>query len=156
MSLEAGEIAAATRLGPLTVAGGARRARQALPAAVRRKLETLETDAEVARVRAQTLNDQARALRDEEQRLARRLEELRATHPTLHPGTWVRDPNAGPTARTWQPAVGDNLDDLAHDLEQTTTELARLTSKRDAAQARWNTLAQIAERSRAHLGVPAT
>ena len=69
MSTEAGELTP----GPLTIPGGARRARQALPAAARLKLESLETDAEVARVRARTLNDQARTLRDEEQRLARRL-----------------------------------------------------------------------------------
>ncbi len=149
----AGETAAATRLGPVTVPGGARRARQALPAAVRRKLEALETDAEVARVRARTLNDQARALRDEEQRLTRRLEELRATHPTLHPGQWVPDRSKGPTAKTWQPAIGDNLDDLARDLEETTAELARLTCERDLAQERSNRLGQIAERSRRYLGV---
>jgi hypothetical protein len=151
----AGETSAAVRLSPLAVPGAARRARQALPPTVRRKLEAMELDAETARVRAQTLNDQARAVRDEEQRLGRRLAELRETHPTLHPGQWVRDPSRGPTARTWQPAVGDNLDDLARDLEETAAECARLSGERDLAQERWTRLGQLAERCRAYLGVPA-
>jgi hypothetical protein len=140
-------------LRPLTVPGAARRARAALPDAARRKLEAIEASAEAKCTLARTMNDRLLAARDEQQRLARRLDELRATHPTQHPGTWVPDRSRGPTARTWQPAVGDNLDDLARDLEQATADLERLTSERDAAQARWNTLGQIAERCRAYLGL---
>jgi predicted phage gp36 major capsid-like protein len=120
---------------------------------VREKLQRIELEAETACVRARTLTDQARAAHDEQQRLARRLEELRATHPTLHPGQWVRDPSAGPSARRWHPAIGDNLDDLQRELDQTTTDLERLTHERDAAQERWTSLGQLAAKCRAYLGL---
>ncbi len=113
----------------------------------------METDAEVARERARILTEQARALRDEEQRLARRLEELRVTHPTLHPGQWVRDPSRGPTARTWQPAIGDNLDDVARELEETQAECARVSGARDSAYERAQRLGQLVARCRQYLGL---
>jgi hypothetical protein len=140
-------------LGPLTVPGAARRTRAALPPAVRAKLERLELEAETARVRPRTLNDQVVATRDEQQRLGRRLDELRATHPTLRPGSWVPDRSAGPTGRRWQPAVGDNLDDLEREVEQFTGELERLTRERDAAHERWTALGQLVARCRTYLGL---
>jgi hypothetical protein len=65
----------------------------------------------------------------------------------------VRDPSAGPTGRRWQPAIDDNLDDLQRTLDQTTTDLERLTRARDATQERWNTLGQLVERCRTYLGL---
>jgi predicted nucleic acid-binding Zn-ribbon protein len=139
--------------GSLTVPGTARRTRAALPAAVREKLERLETEAETARVRARTLNDRVLAARDEEQRLTRRLEELRLMHPVSRPGAWVPDRQLGPTGRRWQPAIDDNPDDLEHTLTQQTAELERLTRERDVAQQRWNALGQLVARCRTYLGL---
>lgn len=139
--------------GPLTVPGAARRTRAALPLAARTKLERIELEAETARVRARTLNDQVLATRDEEQRLTRRLEELRLMHPVSRPGAWVPDRQLGPTGRKWVPAVGDNLDDLARELDQMTAEHARLAPERDAAQERWNALGQLVARCRTYLGL---
>ena len=94
------------------------------------------------------------ATRDEQQRLVRRLDELRTTHPTLHPGSWVPDRTAGPTARRWQPAAGDNLDDLARDLEQLTAELERLARERDVgAGDAGSDLGQLVARCRTYLGL---
>jgi hypothetical protein len=140
-------------LGPLTVPGAARRTRAALPAAVREKLERLEVEAESARGRARTLNDRVLAARDEEQRLTRRLEELKAMHPVSRPGAWVPDRQLGPTGRKWVPAVGDNLDDLARELDQMTAEHARLVREHAAAETRWTALGQLVARCRTYLGL---
>jgi hypothetical protein len=93
------------------------------------------------------------AARDEEQRLTRRLEELRLMHPVSRPGAWVPDRQLGPTGRRWQPAIDDNPDDLERTLTQQTAELERLTRERDVAQQRWNALGQLVARCRTYLGL---
>ena len=142
-------------LPPGTPASGyAKQARAALKLEVRLKLEAIEGEAAVAHARLRVLSDRARAAQDEQQRLTRRLEQLRTTDPTLHPGQWVPDRSLGPTGRRWVPAVGDNLADLERDLAQVTTDAERLTAERDVAQARWQAASQVAEQARDYLGVP--
>lgn len=139
-------------LGPLVSPGYAKRTRAALPNAVRVKLDALETDAETAHSRLLVLSERARTVRDEEQRLARHLEMLRA-NPTAATGSWVPSPADGPRARVWVPAPDDDVPALERDLLQTTADVERLTAERDVAQTRWNTLGRIAERCRAYLGL---
>ena len=141
-------------MGMPTAPGYAARVRAALPPAARAKLESIEADALAALALARTHADRLTDGVEEQRRVSTRLDELRAMHPSLLPGSWIANPKAGPRARTWIPAAGDNVADLERDLERVTDEVARLTAQRDAAQARWQSLGRLATACRRHLGLP--
>jgi hypothetical protein len=102
--------------GLVFIPGAARDAegRAALDPRIRRKLEQLELDSDVALALSRTLADRVRDAEGERVRLEAQREMLRA-----------------------------NPDD----------DLARLRASRDAAQDRWQALAQLAERARTYLGL---
>ena len=147
-----GDVTAQTRLQPVTVPGQTRRARAALPAPVLTKLEKLETTADAARALARVTSERVRTARDEQQALARRIEEVR-TYPVSQTGAWVRSPDDGPTARVWRPAADCDLVVLERDFVTLTADLTRRMAEAEIAQDRATAAGQVAERARRYLGI---
>jgi hypothetical protein len=143
-----GDVAAAVRLQPVAQPGQARRA---LAPAVRAKLERLEANAEAAAALARITSGRVRDTRDQQQALARRIEELRVTPRGA--GSWVPSPADGPHARVWRPAADADLPALEADFVAMTSDLTRLMHEAEAAQDRSTAAGQVAEHARRHLGV---
>lgn len=152
-------VATGTPLGilqrPTAPLAHGRQMRAALPPAVRRKLEHLETIAAEAHAVVRLASDRATVAHEELRRITDRIAELRSTHADWHPGRWIPDRSKGPTAMIWQATPGESIGDLETALATATVDSERLAAVRDAAQARWQRLARLAERSATYLGVPA-
>src|SRR5262245_46175153 len=82
-----------------------------------------------------------------------RLATVADMHPDFRPGRWVPDRSAGPTARTWVQTASESPDGLERAIATATHDLERAELARDAAFARWQDAAHVAEAAADYLGV---
>ena len=129
----------------------AQQARSRLDTRVRRKLEGIEEAATAALLLVRVLGDRVEAARRELLDVERQLDWFQTDPTAMARSRYVQRDTRGTGVTVSEPIGGPR--DLALRAGDLREEVARLTVRRDAAQARWNALGRLATRCREHLGV---